>query len=126
MFGASRGGGRKHLGLDLISVPGDEVVAPISGRVVKVGWAYPDADLGSLTIEGEGATFQLLYVRSLQKVGTLLTQGDVVGEAQDVAAYYARKGQNGMTNHVHGKLTLVVDPGQYLPNITVPDAGKVT
>src|SRR3990172_8496937 len=59
-FGAPRDNGkRRHLGVDLTAVPGDDLVAPISGRVELVGWAYPDADLGSLTIKGDGVSVKI-------------------------------------------------------------------
>ena len=126
VFGASRdGGARKHLGLDLISVTGDEVVSPIYGTIVRIGWAYPDGKLGSLHIEGsgqhKGASVKLLYVKGSLHSGVDVEPGDVIGYAEDVAAYHAAKGHDGMTNHVHGELTLVVDPGQYLPSLTVGD-----
>jgi hypothetical protein len=127
VFGASRDrGGRKHLGLDLISVPGDEVVSPIFGVITKIGWAYADGKLGSIHIKGsgqhDGAEVKLLYVSASVHVGDILKAGDPIGTAQDVAGYYDAKDVHGMTNHVHGELKLIVDPGGYLPFLNVsPD-----
>jgi len=125
VFGASRDGGtRRHLGLDLVSVPGDEVVSPIFGTITRIGWAYKDGKLGSMTIEGrdqhKGATVKLLYVKASLQSGLDVDAGYIVGYAEDVAAYHEAKGHGGMTNHVHGELTMIVDPGQYLPALTVP------
>jgi murein DD-endopeptidase MepM/ murein hydrolase activator NlpD len=46
-FGASRdGGARRHEGVDYDATPGQAVVAPISGFVSKIGYAYAgDMDL---------------------------------------------------------------------------------
>lgn len=127
VFGASRdGGARKHLGLDLLSVPGDQVVSPIFGMVTQIGWAYPDGKLGSIHIKGtgdhQGATVKLLYVKPHVLVGDVFKAGDPIGEAEDVSGYHAAKGHIGMKNHVHLELTLIVDPGQYLPFLNVsPD-----
>ena len=121
-FGAPRDGGkRRHLGVDLTAVPEDDLVAPISGRVELVGWAYPDADLGSLTIRGDGVSVKILYIRSPLHVGELVKAGDPIGQAQDVVAYYARKGKPGMTNHIHLELALTVDPLKYLPSVEVEE-----
>jgi len=130
VFGAARdGGARRHLGLDLISVPDDEVVSPIFGKIVKLGWAYADGKLGSITIEGtgqhKGATVKLLYVKASLASGLEVEPGDVIGYAEDVSGYHAAKGNDGMICHVHGELTMIVDPGQYLPSLP-PPAGLVT
>ena len=117
-FGAPRDNGkRRHLGVDLAAVPGDDLVAPISGRVELVGWAYPDADLGSLTIKGDGVSVKLLYLRSPLRIGDIVKAGDPIGQAQDVVSYYARKAKPGMTNHIHLELTITVDPLKYLPHV---------
>lgn len=129
VFGANRikkGIPYKHLGLDLVSVPNDEVVSPIFGKIVKVGWAYGDGKLGSMTIEGtgqhKGATVKLLYLKASLFNGVDVEPGDVIGYAEDVSAYHAAKGNDGMVNHVHGELTLTVDPGAYMPSLPLPES----
>lgn len=127
VFGASRDGGkRKHMGLDLISVPGDEVVSPIYGIVTRLGWAYSDADLGSIHIEGQdqhdGVTVKMLYARGMEalKTGAKVEPGQTIGTAQDVAAHWLKKGVAGMKNHIHLEVTMQVDPGAYLPSLQDP------
>lgn len=117
-FGASRdGGARKHLGRDYISVLGDPVVAPVAGKVRRIiERCYPDNDtLKGLEIGGERATVKLLYVEPGVTVGLRVEAGDIIGTAQDVAAYHEARSKKGgrMTNHVHCELRIVVDPEDY-------------
>lgn len=39
-FGARRGNGRKHLGVDLVVEPGAYIVCPVNGRFGDLGYAY--------------------------------------------------------------------------------------
>ena len=105
-FGASRDGGtRKHLGLDMISHPGDNIIAPCECEVTRISVAYANTNLGSIHLKGWdtwGAyTFKLLYAQAEVTVGEILHRGEIIGVAQDVASYYAEKGIGGMTNHCH-------------------------
>jgi murein DD-endopeptidase MepM/ murein hydrolase activator NlpD len=124
-FGASRGT-RTHGGLDIRAQPGDPAIAPISGRVVKIGIAYHGSDLGSLHIQGTGeyadARVKMLYVETLVPINSTVKQGDVVGQVQDVAGYWADKSPRAgiMKNHVHLELTMRCDPQRLmrLPEVT--------
>lgn len=133
-FGASRdGGSRKHDGLDFLTVPGDEIVAVIPGRVVRTGWAYPDGKMNSIHLHGtgefDGWQVQYLYVNpDAALVGPPFQPGDRIGIAQDVAGYWTAKSPGHaepMKNHCHLRITIVesrlVDPAHYLPSgLTVP------
>lgn len=105
-FGASRDGGtRLHLGLDLIAHPGDDIIAPCECEVTHIGLAYAGSYLGAIHLRGWSSwsayTFKLLYVEPEVTVGEILVAGEIVGSSQSVADYYAAKGINGMTNHIH-------------------------
>lgn len=129
VFGASRdGGGRAHAGLDCIAIPGDLVVAPFPGVIVRLGVAYPLSTLGSIHLRGhgdfEGWEAKLLYVASDPGLGgRMVAMGDRLGEAQDVAAYW-RSQQPGhvgdMKNHVHLEVRVtdarLIDPFQHFPD----------
>lgn len=100
LFGARRdGGARAHAGVDFVASPGQAVVAPISGRVKKLGYAYGN-DLRYRYVEIEGPTNHLLvrvlYVGPSVKVGDKVDQREVIGTAQDLNSRY-----RGITNHVH-------------------------
>lgn len=116
-FGASRDGGtRLHLGLDLISHPGDNVVAPCACEVTHIGLAYAGSSLGSIHLKGwddwSGYTFKLLYCDAKVTVGEILNAGERFAVAQDVRNYYAQRGID-ITCHVHFEVhdhTGAVDP----------------
>lgn len=122
-FGSPRDGGtRQHLGIDLISHPGDDITAPCACEVTHVGLAYAGSYLGSIHLKGwdtwGGYTFKLLYCEPEVTVGEIIRAGEILGSAQDVHAYYVAKGINGLTNHIHFEThdaTGAVDP---LPLLT--------
>jgi hypothetical protein len=127
-FGASRDGGlRRHLGCDFLAQPGDIALAPIGGRVVVVGTAYPGSSLGSIHIQGDGPYAEyyvkILYVDPDVYVGTTVKAGDRIGQVQNVTAYYAAKspGKGPMPNHVHLELKAWVNPVAYLAQDVAPE-----
>lgn len=100
LFGASRdGGARAHAGVDFVADPGQTVVAPISGRVKKLGFAYA-SDLRYRYVEIEnlakGLLVRVLYVGPSVRVGDVVDQRQVIGTAQDLNPRY-----RGITNHIH-------------------------
>ena len=100
-FGASRDGGeRAHEGVDYVSQPGQVVVAPMSGYVARVGYAYgDDAILRTVEIVNPALNYvaKVLYVSPSVEVGQAVSVGAPIGRAQNLL----RKYPNGMTNHVH-------------------------
>lgn len=103
------GGSRPHLGLDFVARPDDKVVAPVGGVISHIGIAYEGSTLGSvhLTCNDGQHCIKLLYVASGRKVGDVVRRGDLVGSAQNVAAYWELKSPRGgsMQNHVHLELS---------------------
>jgi hypothetical protein len=102
-------------------------VAPITGRIVRVGRAYRDSDLGSVHLQGidkfDTAWVKLLYVRSDMPGGAVVRQGRQIGTVQDVAGYWAAKHpERGgpMKNHVHLVLRIYIDPGRFLGALPDP------
>lgn len=120
----------KHKGLDCISVPTDLTPMPFDGFIESPnGIAYPDGDLGSIHLRGEGAwsdmRIKLLYVKATLafSVGLHFKRGAIIGAAQDVAGYWQPKHPERapMTNHVHlevytrkGSLWVLDNPADYL------------
>jgi murein DD-endopeptidase MepM/ murein hydrolase activator NlpD len=111
-FGASRGG-RSHKGVDFVVAPGESVLSPIDGVVVRQLYPYgDDLRFTGLEIHGSGdwAAYRvkLFYVRKV-KLGKVKA-GDPVGVAQDLEIKY-----RGMTNHIHVEVRrngTVVDPSK--------------
>ncbi len=108
-FGASRdGGSRPHEGVDYMAQAGQDVVAPVSGFVTKIGFAYADdANLKFVEITNPaiGYVARVFYVDPTVEVGDTLRLGQPIGRAHGLQARYP----GGMTDHVHMEL---MGPGQ--------------
>lgn len=107
-YGASRGY-RKHEGCDYLSKRGDKVLACVSGKI-RIGNVYTATDKFKL-VEIKNKTYKIkqMYVHPTVKTGDSVQEGDVIGYAQDIAAYHG----GGMKNHVHisvWKNGLLTDP----------------
>ncbi len=99
-FGASRGT-RKHNGIDYCASPGDNICTNVAGSITKLGYTYSD-DLSYRYVEvtdSEKQRHRFFYVNPEVSLGDLVSRGDVIGTAQDIAIRYAHKGN--MKNHVH-------------------------
>lgn len=100
-FHASRdGGARDHEGVDYLATPGQRVVAPISGYVSKVGYAYPDdQSLRFVEIDNPALhlTARVFYVDPSVEVGDAVAVGLPIGKAHSLQRRYPL----GITNHVH-------------------------
>jgi peptidoglycan LD-endopeptidase LytH len=100
-FGASRdGGSRQHEGVDFVAEAGQTVVAPISGYVTKIGYAYagdPDLRFVEITNPALGHVARVFYVDPRVAVGQAVRLGAAIGLAHSLQATYP----GGMTDHVH-------------------------
>jgi len=100
-FGARRdGGARKHEGVDFMADAGQPVVAPISGYVSKIGFAYADdSNLRFIEISNPALryTARVFYVDPEVEVGQAVRVGQAIGSHHSLE----RKYPGGMTDHVH-------------------------
>ena len=100
-FHASRdGGARDHEGVDYVASPGQTVVAPISGYVSKIGYAYPDdQSLKFVEIDNPALhlTARVFYVDPAVAVGDSVAVGRPIGQAHSLQQRYPL----GITDHVH-------------------------
>jgi murein DD-endopeptidase MepM/ murein hydrolase activator NlpD len=117
------------MGRDLITVPGDAILAPFDAKIARSGWAYPDGEMTLLVLEGvneyKGWGSRILYIKPTINAGAIVNAGDQIGTAQDLTAYYRKTHPDhvgDITNHVHLELTVPVDPTMYLPDHLSPDA----
>lgn len=103
-FGASRdGGSRDHEGVDFVAEAGQAIVAPISGYVTKIGYAYAgDLDLKFIEITNPALDHvaRVFYVNPLVEVGDAVRLGAEIGTAHTLQGTYP----GGMTDHVHLEL----------------------
>ena len=98
-FGASRdGGGRRHEGVDYIARAGQQVKAPMSGYVTKIGYAYAGDRHRFVEISNPALKFEarVFYVDPSVKVGQAVHIGDSIGSMDSLQSRYA-----GITDHVH-------------------------
>lgn len=103
-YGAPRGKAR-HKGMDFICVPGQDVVAPRNGKIIRIARPYATRDYSGLLIECPGMTIKLFYLSpDIGLIGEQVKQYQVIGTAQDIGRKYA-----GMTPHIHMQLQYV-DP----------------
>jgi peptidoglycan LD-endopeptidase LytH len=100
-FHASRDGGeREHEGVDYVATPGQQVAAPISGYVSKIGFAYPDDQtLRFVEIDNPALhlTARVFYVDPGVAVGDTVAVGRPIGQAHSLQRRYPL----GITDHVH-------------------------
>lgn len=123
-FHAARdGGSRAHEGVDYDARPGQTVVAPISGYVAKIGFAYPgNTRLRYIEIDNPALKLEarVFYVDPSVRVGEAVALGKPVGTALSLQRRY-----HGITNHVHLE---VAEAGRKIDAQTVilargPDTG---
>ncbi|HEX6859041.1 MAG TPA: M23 family metallopeptidase [Caulobacteraceae bacterium] len=104
-FGASRDGGtREHAGVDYRATAGQDVKAPISGYVTKIGYAYSgDTNLKFVEIRNPALRYKarVFYVNPKVSEGESVHLGDVIGTMHTLQDKYPE----GMTDHVHLELT---------------------
>ena len=107
-YGASRDGGhRRHEGVDYIADAGQTVVAPISGYVSHIGYAYGDSTryrYVEITNPALGYEARIFYIAPDVKVGQAVRLGTPIGRVISLQPRYA-----GITDHVHLE---VAAPGQ--------------
>lgn len=103
-YGASRdGGSRSHEGVDFVAEAGQTVVAPISGYVTKIGFAYAgDDDLRFVEITNPALRYaaRVFYINPSVAVGDTVAVGRTIGKVRSLQDKYP----GGMTDHVHLEL----------------------
>ena len=96
-YGAGRGN-RLHRGADYICTPGQDIVSPIKGVVVREARPYASTEFYSgLLIRGMDIEIKMFYlVPDTTILGMPVEIGTVIGIAQDISERYS-----GMTPHIH-------------------------
>ncbi len=131
---ATDGRSRKHEGIDLLTVPGQPIVAPTLVRVLRRADPYPDSKdstLSGIVLEAMGAGHDGLRIKILyldpdgSLIGKLIPRGTVIGHAQSLQELYP-----GIRDHIHvehevGEMR--VDPTPYyIDSGLAPAGGTVT
>lgn len=121
-YGAKRGN-RLHQGVDVITLPDEEIFACMSGKVTKLGYPYKSSTkMRYIEIQAKVGNHHYkvwqMYVGPEVKVGDIVEANQFIGKAQNVAGYH---NSNTMKNHVHIQLWkngLLTDPE---PLFTLPE-----
>lgn len=109
-FGESRGD-TTHQGVDIVVQPGQRIKSPITGKVVRYSDPYGDGEYSGYHLSNDKYLVKLWYLAPTLQEGQTITEGQIVGFAQNIAARYP-----GITPHVHmevwdkTKMNTVVDP----------------
>jgi len=99
-FGAPRGNGNLHNGVDFICTPGQSVFSPISGVVVREAKPYPNSDYSGVLLHNDNIDMVLFYlIPDANLIGGWCVKGAVIGVAQDISEKYPD-----MIPHVHLKV----------------------
>lgn len=100
-------GDHRHKGLDLVTTPGEEVIAPIPGRISKIGYCYnTEPQYRYIEILGDLLSMRLLYVKPSVGVGQRVAEGQKIGVSDDVSKKYGEQ----MTPHIHIEVRALMDP----------------
>jgi len=117
-FGARRDGGKRtHVGVDAITVAGEDFHSRVAGSVSFLGYPYAD-DLSYRYVQitdSNGWQWRYYYVdpKGCVELGLKIKVGDKIGTCQDLKPRYP----NGMTQHVHFEIKVNkkhIDPTKYL------------
>lgn len=105
LYGASRGHGKTHNGLDFICEPGQSIFSPIEGTITRIARPYAKGAFLGVEIKGKVLTIVLFYILPNQElIGRSVGQGDIIGSAQDISEKHP-----GITPHVHLRVSSI-DP----------------
>ena len=100
-YGAPRGN-KRHRGVDfIVSPPGQAVVAPCAGDVIRIKNPYANPVNGTffkgILIRASDYEYTLFYIEPLNEVlRTRVEKGQLLGYAQDISIKYP-----GMIPHIH-------------------------
>lgn len=110
LFGARRGK-RRHNGIDFICIPGQVIIMPVAGTIVRESLPYKD-DLKwrGVYIVGKRIELQMWYFTPhAHLIGQRCDAGDDIGVAQDIGDKY-----EGMLAHIHMRI-VKIDPALLFP-----------
>jgi len=96
-FGALRGH-RFHYGLDWLCTPGQNLVAPFAGKVLRILYPYEnDKHYKGIEILQAHLITRINYIEPCVTAGQRVKKGEVIGTAQDVSIKYGKD----MNSHTH-------------------------
>ena len=106
-YGASRGGSRPHLGLDIVGDPGQNVVSPVDGSATNfrgaTGKKLPMVDIIPSKSNAGISKIRILYVNAPENVTAWRPYSVVAGQTSigSIANLQALRHPLAITNHIH-------------------------
>ncbi|MBK7056199.1 MAG: peptidoglycan DD-metalloendopeptidase family protein [Leptospiraceae bacterium] len=92
---------RKHNGIDFICEPGQVIVSPVDGIVIRQAFPYTDKNYSGVLLGNDSLSLKMFYFIPDKKVlGKRVKQGDRLGIAQDISKRYSSKDRK-MIPHIH-------------------------
>lgn len=107
-YGAPRTHGT-HKGIDFVTVPGEPILATVSGKVTALPYAASDLVHRGVEIVSGNEEHQIFYLKPIVRVGQNVVRGQIIGYADDIRLKYG----SAMTNHVHHEVKengIFIDP----------------
>jgi len=93
---ASRNG-KIHRGRDYVCTPGQVVISPIGGRIIRISRPYLVGEYSGVVVRNNKMTIKMWYFEPYPCiVGRDVCQGQEIGRAQDISIKYP-----GMVPHIH-------------------------
>ena len=90
---------RFHRGVDYVCIPGEVVVAPISGVITRVAKPYANSIYSGVVLQGKDIALKIFYLEPcVALIGKDVSQGEFIGHAQDISEH---EGNKGMMPHIH-------------------------
>lgn len=98
-FGASRGS-RKHNGVDIVVIPGEDIIAPDSGVIVRKASADSNKNYEGFLFKSDSGYEAKAFYLDLDEnlIGKRVSKGQKIGVAQDVSQKYNLPN---MLPHIH-------------------------
>lgn len=100
LFNAPRGK-EKHNGIDYICEPGQVIISPVDGTVIRKAFPYPNKEYAGVLLENDSIILKMFYFIPDKKIiGSKVKQGERIGIAQDISKLYNDKKKK-MIPHIH-------------------------
>ena len=92
-------GNRLHAGVDYIVKPGEDILMPFAGKMIREARPYSDGPLAGCVLQNDIYTLKIFYmVPYLHLIHQdKILAGDLIGTAQDVRMKWG----SDMTPHIH-------------------------
>jgi len=100
LYNAPRGN-VKHNGVDFLCDPGQIILAPVDGVVLRIAYPYAKKHYTGVFLENESLSLKMFYFTpDKQIIGKKVSRGQRIGIAQDISKLYNTATKK-MLPHIH-------------------------